>query len=65
MSHLGYLASINRNPRILGQLGGMRLVLQQNFTFHGSLSAAEKQWFRREARDQAYDAFAEVIDAVA
>ena len=42
-------------------MGGARsMVLQQNFVFHGKFTEGERQWFRRTARDQAYEAFAEV-----
>jgi len=40
---------------------GAAITLQQNFRFEGSLSEAERHWFRVTARNQAMAAFTEVL----
>jgi hypothetical protein len=35
--------------------------LTQNYTFHGTFTEGDKQWFKDTAKDSAYDAFAEII----
>lgn len=43
--------------------GGKRpqLTLNQNYTFQGGFSEAERGWFRQTARQQAADAFSEIL----
>jgi len=49
---------------IMGGLGGGRNVtVTQRFTFHGSMSDAEKQWYKRTARNEAYGAVADALGA--
>ena len=43
------------------QATGSALVLQQNFSFDGSMSEADKTWYRQTAYDQAVNAFDSVI----
>ena len=41
-----------------------RVSIQQNFTFHGSMSVQERQWFRQVARREAEAAFQETLQGV-
>ena len=42
-----------------GGVGGVNV--NQNYTFHGDMSAGMKKWFRSIARQEAVSAFAEVM----
>ena len=46
-----------------GGSGAGRITVNQNFTFHGGFSSAEKEWFRKEARAQAVSAITAVVGA--
>lgn len=41
---------------------GSSMTLAQNFTFVGSLSESEKMWYQNTARNQAYEAFRDVME---
>jgi hypothetical protein len=43
---------------------GRSITVQQNFTFKGTFTEGDKRWFSRVAREQAYNAVGEVVDAL-